>query len=157
MEQKETRIKELSINKNIDKSVSNMANAILYMTDYLEYKIIKDPSFISNFFKFFRNKIILIYVSSQSLDDAFRMFTILNNRGVKLRNADILKADNLSAIQENKIQEQYAQTWEEIENYFSDEFDSFLSHLQSILVKQKASLSLLKEFELNIFEKRILK
>lgn len=153
---KSYRIKELSINKNIDKSVSNMANAILYMTDYLEYKIIKDPSFISNFFKFFRNKIILIYVSSQSLDDAFRMFTILNNRGVKLRNADILKADNLSAIQENKIQEQYAQTWEEIENYFSDEFDSFLSHLQSILVKQKASLSLLKEFELNIFEKRIL-
>jgi hypothetical protein len=99
----------------------------------------------------------LIYVSSQDLDDAFRMFTVLNNRGVKLRNADILKADNLSAVNSPEKQKQYAEKWESIENYFGNEFDGFLSHLQSILTKQKSSLSLLKEFEDNIFAKNKLK
>ena len=52
---------------------------------------------------------------------------------------------------------QYAEKWESIENYFGNEFDGFLSHLQSILTKQKSSLSLLKEFEDNIFAKNKLK
>lgn len=81
------------------------------------------------------------------------MFTVLNNRGIKLRNADILKADNLSLVKEKDKQQEYAKNWEKIENYFGDEFDNFLSHLQSILTKQKASLTLLKEFENNIFAK----
>ena len=81
------------------------------------------------------------------------MFTVLNNRGIKLRNADILKAENLSSVKEKDKQQEYAQNWEKIENYFGNEFDGFLSHLQSILTKQKASLTLLKEFENNIFAK----
>lgn len=47
---------------------------------------------------FLRNKVILISVSTENLSDAFKLFTVLNNRGVKLRNADILKAENLGLI-----------------------------------------------------------
>lgn len=130
-----------------------MANAILYMRAYLQEQIRQNAIFLDEFFPFFRNKVILIYVASQNLDDAFRMFTVLNNRGIKLRNADILKAENLSSVKEKDKQQEYAQNWEKIENYFGNEFDGFLSHLQSILTKQKASLTLLKEFENNIFAK----
>ncbi len=147
------KIEDLAQNKSADKSVYNMANAILYMREYLQEKIRKNANFLDKFFPFFRNKVILIYVASQNLDDAFRMFTVLNNRGIKLRNADILKADNLSLVKEKDKQKEYAKNWEKIENYFGDEFDNFLSHLQSILTKQKASLTLLKEFENNIFAK----
>jgi hypothetical protein len=147
------KIEDLAQNKSVDKSVYNMANAILYMREYLQEKIQKNANFLDKFFPFFRNKVILIYVASQNLDDAFRMFTVLNNRGIKLRNADILKADNLSLVKEKDKQQEYAKNWEKIENYFGDEFDNFLSHLQSILTKQKASLTLLKEFENNIFAK----
>lgn len=147
------KIEDLAQNKSADKSVYNMANAILYMREYLQEKIRKNANFLDKFFPFFRNKVILIYVASQNLDDAFRMFTVLNNRGIKLRNADILKADNLSLVKEKDKQQEYAKNWEKIENYFGDEFDNFLSHLQSILTKQKASLTLLKEFENNIFAK----
>jgi hypothetical protein len=147
------KIEDLAQNKSVDKSVYNMANAILYMREYLQEKIRKNANFLDKFFPFFRNKVILIYVASQNLDDAFRMFTVLNNRGIKLRNADILKADNLSLVKEKDKQQEYAKNWEKIENYFGDEFDNFLSHLQSILTKQKASLTLLKEFENNIFAK----
>lgn len=145
------KIKELSQSKKIDTSIFNMANAILNMQQYLQERIAQDAKFLDKFFPFFRTKVLLIYVSSQNLDDAFRMFTVLNNRGVKLRNADILKADNLSAVKDPEKQKQYAKNWESIENYFGDEFDGFLSRLQNILTKQRANLSLLKEFEDNIF------
>ena len=147
------KIEELAQSKSADKSVFNMANAILYMRTYLQEQIRQNAIFLDEFFPFFRNKVILIYVASQNLDDAFRMFTVLNNRGIKLRNADILKAENLSSVKEKDKQQEYAQNWEKIENYFGNEFDGFLSHLQSILTKQKASLTLLKEFENNIFAK----
>ena len=40
---------------------------------------------------------------------------------------------------------------EDTESYFAEDFDAFLSHLRTILVKQKAAVSLLKEFEDNIY------
>ena len=102
------KIEELSKNKSIDRSIFNMANAILNMKQYLQENMAKDASFLDKIFPFIRNKVLLIYVSSKNLDDAFRMFTVLNNRGIKLRNADILKADNLSAVKTPEKQKEYA-------------------------------------------------
>lgn len=33
-----------------------------------------------------------VYVSTDNTEDAFRMFTILNNRGIPLTSADIIKS-----------------------------------------------------------------
>ena len=125
-------------------SIKNMANTIIFTHDYLKNKD------FDSLFAFLCNNVVLIYVSTENLDDAFKLFTVLNNRGVKLRNADILKADNLSNVPEN-LQDGYAKQWEDVESYFGEDFDKFLSHLQSVLVKEKARLSLLDEFEKNIF------
>ena len=133
---------ETQYTKNI--SIKNMANTIIFAHEYLKQKEIDD------LFAYLCNNVMLIYVATENLDDAFKLFTVLNNRGIKLRNADILKADNLSFIPENS-QNEFAKKWEEVESYFGEDFDKFLSHLQSILVKEKARLSLLDEFEKNIF------
>ena len=133
---------ETQYTKNI--SIKNMANTIIFAHEYLKQKEIDD------LFAYLCNNVMLIYVATENLDDAFKLFTVLNNRGIKLRNADILKADNLSFIPEN-LQNEFAKKWEEVESYFGEDFDKFLSHLQSILVKEKARLSLLDEFEKNIF------
>ena len=125
-------------------SIKNMANTIIFAHNYLKNKD------FDSLFAFLCNNVVLIYVSTENLDDAFKLFTVLNNLGVKLRNADILKADNLSNVPEN-LQDGYAKQWEDIESYFGEDFDKFLSHLQSVLVKEKARLSLLDEFEKNIF------
>ena len=125
-------------------SIKNMANTIIFAHNYLKNKD------FDSLFAFLCNNVVLIYVSTENLDDAFKLFTVLNNRGVKLRNADILKADNLSNVPEN-LQDGYAKQWEDIESYFGEDFDKFLSHLQSVLVKEKARLRLLDEFEKNIF------
>lgn len=140
-----------SEDKSIDPTIYNMARAILAIQEYFD----KNNN-IDDFFPFLRNNVILTYVSSKSLDDAFKVFTILNNRGVKLRSSDILKAENLGCIKDKSKQNEKAQSWDKIEKYFGEHFDEFLSHLQRILVKDKSRKSLLKEFEDNIFNKGLL-
>lgn len=142
---KEDELKILIGNDEEDLSVRNMAKAILIIRQYFSEKSIDD------FFPYLRSNVLMIYVSAEELEDAFRMFTIMNSRGVKLRNSDILKADNLGRIKDDKKRMDWAKKWEETETYFAEDFDAFLSHLRTILVKQKAAVSLLKEYEDNIY------
>ena len=143
-----TKVDELKLkiaNQNEDVSIKNMSKAILTIRDYFS------NNHIDEFFPYLRSNVLMIYVSSDELEDAFRLFTVMNSRGIKLRNSDILKADNLGKITENNKRLDLAKKWEETENYFAEDFDAFLSHLRTILVKQKAAVSLLKEFEDNIY------
>lgn len=144
---KEEELKELANTSKI-LSIKNMAKAILVIRKYF---LSDNAISIDDFFPFFRNKVLMIYVSSEQLEDAFRLFTIMNDRGIKLRNSDILKAENLRALDNENDRVKYAKEWEVIENYFEEDFDVFLSHLRTMLVKEKARLNLLDEFEKNIY------
>ena len=135
---------------NRDKSIKNMAIAITTIHDFFKEFSNKE---LPAYFKYLQNNTIIICTASENLDDAFRLFTVLNNRGLKLRSSDILKAENLQCVDASK-REQYAKKWEEIETYFEDEFDSFLSHIRMILVRKKARNSLLEEFERNIYKSK---
>lgn len=99
-----------------------------------------------------QTQVLMIYVSAEKLEDAFQLFTVMNNRGVKLRNSDILKAENLAKVVNLSERTSYAKKWEKIEAYFGEDFDNFLSHLRTLLVKQKAAYNLLTEFEENIYD-----
>jgi len=143
---KKDKLKELSKNSK-DLSIKNMATAILEMHKYFRNSEIS----IDEFFPYFRNKVLMIYVASEELEDAFKLFTIMNDRGIKLRNSDILKAMNLREISDDTKRNNYAKDWEDIESYFEENFDTFLAHLRTVLVKDKARLNLLDEFEKNIY------
>ncbi len=137
-----------------DKDISRMAEAILEMNKSFSEKGTAD---IENLFEFLLNKVILIYVSTDRFEDAFRLFTILNNRGIPLRNSDILKSRNLGVLDTEENEGRYAKMWEEAENELGgDEFERFLNHVRTILVKKKARKSLLSEFEDEIYEPRLL-
>jgi hypothetical protein len=98
------------------------------------------------------NNALFIYVSTEDLDDAFRLFTILNDRGIPLSNSDILKAKNLGAVTKESERGKWAEYWEEIEGEMGrDEFDRFLSLVRTIYVKDKAREGLLKEFDERIY------
>ena len=94
----------------------------------------------------------MIYVATEDLEDAFRLFMILNDRGIPLRNSDILKSTNLGALDNEVDKIKYAKIWEQAEGELGDDFDRFLNHIRTILVKEKARLSLLKEFEDKIYK-----
>lgn len=130
-----------------DPSIKNMSNALITIKEYFE----KHQN-IESFFPYLLKNVLLIYVSSQHLEDAFRLFTILNDRGVKLRNSDILKAQNLQHVKSDSDKIKYGRRWEELESELGEEFDRFLSFVRTIIVKEKARLSLLNEFQENIYD-----
>lgn len=134
--------------KNLDLSMRNMAKAILIIRNYFKTRL----DIIPQFYSFLKNKVIMVYIATEDLNDAFQLFTVMNNTGVKLRNSDILKANNLEVIEDEKKRKEKAKKWEEIESYFGDKFDNFLSIIRTILVKKKANYNLLKEYNDNIYE-----
>jgi hypothetical protein len=131
-----------------DISVQNMATAISVIREFL---CSPGAMEFGSLLEFVLNKVIVIYVSTEDLEDAFRLFTILNNRGIPLRNSDILKSINLGELENDADKKKYAKMWEEAEGELGDDFDRFLAYLRTILLKDKARLSLLREFEDKIY------
>lgn len=135
-------LKEKMQAKDINISIRNMANAMLVAHEFLE----ENKSDIIGYLSYFLNKVLMIYVATEELQDAFQLFTVLNNRGVKLSSSDILKAENLKELSAAD-RTSWATRWEEMETYFGEDFDKFLSHIRTILVKKKQTTTLLKEFD----------
>lgn len=132
-----------------DISVKNMNNGIGAIEKFFDGKTIE------GFADFILNKVVFIYVATENREDAFRLFTILNNRGIPLTNADILKAINIGEIEKADRKEEaevYAKKWEEIQNELDKDFDRFLGFIRTIILKEKARKSLLEEFEEKIYK-----
>ena len=132
-------------------SVSNMAKAISSMHNIFESK-----ENLEAFAVFLLNNVLFIYVSTDNTEDAFRLFTILNDRGIPLSNADILKSINIGEVPEEDLDE-YSKNWEYLEEKYHKGFDRFLSFVRTILLKNKTASNLLDEYEKNIYRKNILK
>lgn len=132
-----------------DLTTRNMASAIFTLRQFFQAD--NCPIGVPEFLKFLLNNVLMIFVATEDLEDAFRLFTILNDRGIPLRNSDILKSQNLGALESDVDKARYARMWEEAEGELGDEFDRFLGHVRTILVKDKARMSLLQEFEDKIY------
>ena len=145
----------LSFAKGDNLSLQNMTMAIKHIRRHLRQ--LHDEEQLTPFAVFLLQKVIVIYVASDNMDDAFRLFTILNNRGIPLTTGDILKSMNIGEIANEKQRQKAATWWESLEAELGrDVFERFLAHVRTILVKDKARDNLLKEYEA-IYEKGLLR
>ena len=95
--------------------------------------------------KFTLRKAYLVMVSTPSLDSAYRIFTVLNDRGLDLSHTDILKAEVIGQIPEPE-QDAYTKKWEEEEAELGrDQFGDLFSHIRMIYRKVKLRGTVLKE------------
>lgn len=134
-------------------SLSNMAKVIKTIQGFLK---VKTETELENFATYISLKPTFIHVSTASREDAFRMFTILNNRGIPLTSADILKSINVGEITDERERERYATVWETIESDLGDDFERFLSFLRLIITKERLHTNLLEDFEQVIYKKGLL-
>lgn len=105
---------------------------------------------------FLSQKCVVIWLATPAFDDAFRLFTIVNDRGKQLRRIDVLKALNIApdAIISDTVRARVAQQWEEIEKGLGGAtFESVFHLVRLILLKDKPQGDLLKEFEGRVFAK----
>lgn len=151
--QKIDELKELAKNKTANVSVRNMAEAIITTQKFFQ----KNPNKPGEYFTYLWKKVVIICIWTEEFDDAFQVFTVLNNRGLKLSNSDILKALNLREVNRADDRKRYAKKWQDMEDTLDDSFDQFLTHVFAILTKRKAKATLLKEFEENIYSKNKLR
>lgn len=133
--------------KSLTDSQQNIkANAELFQTKLSEvFK--NDESRIFNFGVFIVNRCYLVAVSTSSMKSAYRIFSVLNDRGLDLLDSDLLKADIIGRIPEDR-RDYYTQKWEDLEeelgrNYFNDLF----GHMRMVLLKSKIKKTILEELK----------
>jgi uncharacterized protein with ParB-like and HNH nuclease domain len=99
-----------------------------------------------NLVRFILNQCVVIVVTSLDTDSAFRIFSILNDRGLDLSHTDILKAEIIGKISSEK-QKQYSQKWVNLENDLGRKlFEELFAHIRMIYRRSKMRESILKEF-----------
>lgn len=109
--------------------------------------------------QFISQKCVVIYLSTSTFDDAFKLFTIVNDRGKQLRRIDILKSVNIAPeiVASEAVRNRIAQEWEELEKDVGEAtFENILHLIRLIVLKDKPQGDLLKEFENRIFRKGLI-
>ncbi|MEI1376888.1 DUF262 domain-containing HNH endonuclease family protein [Nostoc sp. UHCC 0926] len=95
----------------------------------------------------------LVVVSTPDLDSAYRIFSILNARGLDLSLSDFLKSEVIGAIPQSQ-QEKYTKIWEsEEEDLGRERFQELFAHIRMIDRKAKPRKTTLKEFREDILPK----
>lgn len=88
----------------------------------------------------------LVTVSTPSMDSAYRIFSVMNDRGLDLSYTDILKAEIIGALPE-AVRDTYTEIWEDLETSLGRaRFENLFSHLRTVHRRVKAQDTLLKEF-----------
>lgn len=97
--------------------------------------------------QFIITRCYLVTVATPDLDSAYRIFGVLNSRGLDLSATDILKAEIIGGI-EPGLRDAYTKKWEdEEEDLGRDEFGELFSHIRMVYRKAKPQGTLLKEFK----------
>jgi hypothetical protein len=106
--------------------------------------------------KFLAKDCSLVIISTPDLEAAYRIFSVLNNRGLDLAPIDILKAAILGSIRTiagDAKSRGYAKQWSQIESTLGrDAFGELFVHIRAIYAKQKQRATLVKEFQEHVTE-----
>ena len=94
--------------------------------------------------QFIAQRCYLVVVATPDRDSAYRIFAVMNSRGLDLAPTDILKSEILGGIEEAD-QLKYERKWEEVEDQLGrDPFTELFSHIRMIYRQAKPKGTLLK-------------
>jgi hypothetical protein len=105
-----------------------------------------DPARRETLAAFLLQHTYLVIVSTASLESAFRIFSVLNDRGLDLTVADILKSDIIGRIP-TIAQDAYVKKWEDAEvELGTQRFADLFSHIRMIHDRRKLRTTVLEGF-----------
>jgi len=117
-------------------------NAQLYMVALAKL----EQTTLVRLVQFIVTRCYLVTVATPDLDSAYRIFGVLNSRGLDLSATDILKAEIIGAIDKTK-RSAYTVKWEDLEEDLGrDAFGDLFGHIRMVYRKAKPKGTLLKEF-----------
>ena len=138
--------------KEISEAKQNMLNAIRTFKEvFVDENGEVLESKLDEFTKYFLQKVVVVVITTDSFTSAFRLFNVINARGLPLTNADLLKSENLRVISEDK-RNIYTDMWENIEQELGkDKLEQIIGFMRTMKQNRKAIATVYEEFSKKIF------
>ena len=126
---------------------------MLENTSYLWKSLSKiDEKRRGTLMQFLVQRCYLVVVSTSDQNSAYRIFSVLNDRGLDLSPTDILKADIIGSLEKTE-QTRYTKKWEDIEEDLGrDKFRELFAHIRMIYVKSKLYGTLQQEIQASVLK-----
>ncbi|MFG1400902.1 DUF262 domain-containing protein [Xanthobacter sediminis] len=112
------------------------------------------PEKLRAFAAFLLTRCYLVAVSTASQESAFRVFSVMNSRGLDLQPTDIIKADTIGKLKSEGDRKIYNDKWEQMEVALTrDGFRDLFTYIRMIYAKEKPKRILLEEFRTHVLPK----
>ncbi|CRM04818.1 DUF262 domain-containing protein [Pseudomonas sp. 24 R 17] len=145
-----TRIDPAQLENESQRNIQGNARLLL---ERLATKFTGNESSLVDFGSFLLMRCFLVAVTTPSQQSAFRVFSVLNNRGLDLLPTDIIKAEVIGKLAEDK-RDDFNDRWEELEVATGrDGFNELFGHIRMIYARFKARRMLLEEFREHVLNK----
>lgn len=136
-------ISPVSLDTEAKKHIQNNCNLLRRK---IKEKFVDDGEELFSFAKFLFTRCYLIVVSTPNQESAFRIFSVLNSRGMDLLPIDIIKSETIGKLPADN-QSDYSDKWEELENLTGrDGFNELFTHIRTIFAKERPKKNILEEF-----------
>jgi len=100
--------------------------------------------------QFVARRCYLVVVATPDFGSAYKIFTVLNSRGLDLSPSDILKAKVIGGIPSDS-QKAFSQKWEDLEDDLGREgFQELFAHIRMIYRRTKLKETIVEEYEKHI-------
>lgn len=110
-------------------------------------EVFNDENDLLKFTQFILTRCFLVVVSTPNQESAFRVFSVMNSRGLDLLPTDIIKSMTIGKLPKDEEQK-YTEKWEELENLTGrDGFNEVFTHTRTIFAKKRPKKNLLDEFK----------
>lgn len=138
--------------KGVDnESQLNIKNNSQLFLQRISKQLDSDANKIKGFVAFLLQRCYLVAVSTPSQQSAFRVFSVMNSRGLDLQPTDIIKADIIGQLATDKERDEYNERWEDMEVELGrGGFNDLFTYVRMIYAKEKAKKSLLDEFRIHV-------
>ncbi|MEI7559767.1 MAG: DUF262 domain-containing protein [Actinomycetes bacterium] len=142
----QSQLKDPAVDNDSKKAI--LSNAIEFRKAVREL-LESEPETVPQLERLIMARTFLVVVSTPSLESAYRIFAVMNSRGLDLSPADIFKADVIGAIEQDSSQaaDDASTSWEDAEEALGREnFADLFLHIRMIFAKERAKRELSIEF-----------
>lgn len=103
------------------------------------------------------NNVYMVHIITNTFESAYRLFNVLNARGVPLSTYDLLKSENLGEITNKHEREKEAIKLRSIENTLGlKDLDKVIGYIRTIKAQDKVRTNIYEEYR-SLFDKGLLK
>lgn len=107
----------------------------------------KEQDWIKLFANYILKNVYIVFVQTNSFESAYRMFNVLNDRGMSLSNADLIKNRLFGRLQDEERNDELEERWVQLEETVGQkQFDTFLNYHRVAEMATKARKGLSEEY-----------